>query len=98
MDFGFMRASTSDYKRPNKHTTRVVTSYNGYSSHLIIVDSASRRVWAFLTKTKEPPLDILSAFMKKFGIGNGVIRTDQGGELARSATYRNLMLDTWLCG
>ena len=73
MDFAFMRASTSDYKRPNKHTDRVVTSYDGYSSHLIIVDSASRRVWAFLTKTKEPPLDILSAFMKKFGIGNGVV-------------------------
>ena len=95
MDFAFMRASTSDYKQPNKHTDRIVTSYDGFSSHLIIVDSASRRVWAFLTKTKEPPLDILSAFMKKFGIGNGVIRTDQGGELARSDAYRALMLDTF---
>jgi len=95
MDFVFMRASTSNYKCPNKHTDRVVTSYDGHSSHLIIVDSASRRVWAFLTKTKEPPLDILSAFMKKFGIGNGVIRTDQGGELARSAAYRELMLNTF---
>jgi len=54
MDFAFMRASTSDYKRPNKHTDQVVTSYDGHSSHLIIVNSASRRVWAFLTKTKEP--------------------------------------------
>jgi hypothetical protein len=95
MDFAFMRASTSDYKRPNKHTDRIVTSYDGYSSHLVIVDSASRRVWAFLTKSKEPPLDILSAFMKKFGIGNGVVRTDQGGELARSAAYRELMLNTF---
>jgi len=33
--------------------------------------------------------------MKKFGIGNGVIRTDQGGELARSAAYRELMLNTF---
>jgi hypothetical protein len=95
MDFAFMRASTSDYKRPNKHTDRIVTSYDGYASHLVIVDSASHRVWASLTKSKEPPLDILSAFMKKFGIGNGVVRTDQGGELARSAAYRELMLNTF---
>ena len=33
--------------------------------------------------------------MKKFGIGNGVIRTDQGGELARSAAYWALMLNTF---
>jgi len=95
MDFAFMRASTSDYKCPNKHTDQVVTSYDGHTSHLIIVDSASRRVWAFLTKTEEPPLDILSTFMKKFGIGNGVVRTDQGGELARSAAYQELMLNTF---
>jgi hypothetical protein len=48
MDFAFMRSSTEDYKRPNKNTDRVVTSYDGHSSHLIIVDGASRRVWAFL--------------------------------------------------
>jgi len=92
MDFAFMRASTEDYKRPNKSTDRIVTSYDGHSSHLIIVDGASRRVWAFLTKSKEPPLDILKSFMSKFGIGNGVIRTDQGGELARSASFRDMML------
>ncbi len=33
--------------------------------------------------------------MKKFRMGNGVVRTDQGGELARSATYRELMLNTF---
>jgi len=33
--------------------------------------------------------------LKKFGIGNGVIWTDQGGELARSATYQELMLNTF---
>ena len=76
MNFRFIWASTSGYKHPNKHTDRIVTSYGGYSSHLVIVDSTSRRVWAFLTKSKEPPLDIISAFMKKFGIGNGVVRTD----------------------
>ncbi len=75
MDFAFMRSSTEDYKRPNKNTDRVVTSYDGHSSHLIIVDGASRRVWEFLTKSKEPPLDILRTFMTKFGIASGVCQT-----------------------
>ena len=44
MDFVFIWASTSDYKRPNKHTDRVVTLYDGHTSHLIILDSAFRRV------------------------------------------------------
>ena len=94
MDFVFMRSSTDDYKRPNKatETNRIVTSYDGHSSHLIVVDGASRRVWAFLTNSKEPPLDILRSFMTKFGIGNGVVRTDQGGELARSKSFRDMML------
>jgi hypothetical protein len=92
IDFAFMRASTEDYKRPNKATDRVVTSYDGYSSHLVIVDSASRRVWAFLAKSKEPPLDILQVFLGKFGIGTGVIRTDQGGDLARSHAFCNMVL------
>jgi hypothetical protein len=92
MDFAFMHASTEDYKRPNKATDWIVTSYDGYSSHLVIVDSASRRVWAFLTKSKDPPIDILRAFLKKFGISTGVIRTDQGGKLARSNTFRDMVL------
>jgi hypothetical protein len=92
MDFAFMRASTEDYKRPNKAIDWVVTSYGGYSSHLVIVDSASRKVWAFLTKSKDPPIDILRALLKKFGVGTGVIRTDQGGKQARSNTFRDMVL------
>ena len=42
MDFAFMRSSTEDYKCPNKDTDRVVTSYDGRMSHLIIVNGASR--------------------------------------------------------
>ena len=50
MDFGFLRASTNDYTRQKKDTDRVVLSYDGHCAYLLIVDSASRRVWAFLTK------------------------------------------------
>ncbi len=76
MDFGFMQASTTDYKHPNKTTGHIVQSYDGFSAYLIIVDGASHRVWAFLTTSKEPPLHILRAFMEKFGRSNGLIRTD----------------------
>jgi hypothetical protein len=82
MDFGFMRASAEDYKWPNKATDRIVHSYDGFSAYLLVIDGASRWVWVFLTATKEPPLKILHAFMSKFGRGNGLICTDQGGKLA----------------
>jgi len=91
MDFAFMQSSTDDYKCSNKATDRIVTSYDGHSSHLIIINGVSQRVWAFLTKSKEPPLDILRSFMTKFGISNGVLWTDQGGELARSKSFRDMM-------
>ncbi len=87
-----MRASSDDYRRPNKATDRIVTSYDGFCTYLLIVDSASRRVWAFLTESKEPPLSILRAFMKKYGLADGIIRTGQGGELARSDDFRTAML------
>ena len=44
MDFGFMRASASDFGKRSKKTDRVVFSYDGYSSYLLIVDEASRYI------------------------------------------------------
>ena len=63
MDFGFMRASTSNFSKPNKKNDRVVLSYDGFSSYLLIINEASRVVWVFLTNTKEPPLDIVDTFL-----------------------------------
>ena len=87
-----MQALSDDYKRPKKSTDCIITSYDSHAAHLIIVDSASRRVWAFLTKSKDPPLDILWVFMENFGLGTGVVRTDQGRELAQSASFWEIML------
>ena len=93
MDFGFIRASTSDYSKPNKSIDRVEDSWDGYSSYLLIVDEASRYIWVFLTKSKEPPLDIIDTFLTRFGHRNGgSVRSDQGGELARSFAYSDLLL------
>ncbi len=82
-----MQALSDDYKCPKKSTDCIITSYDSHAAHLIIVDSASRRVWAFLTKSKDPPLDILWVFMVNFGLGTGVVQMDQGGELARSVSF-----------
>ncbi len=93
MDFGFMRSSTSDYARPNKSTDRVVSSYDGYTLYLLIIDEASRMAWVFLTKSKDPPLDIVHAFLTLHGHSDGgCVRADQGGELASSGAFRDLLL------
>jgi hypothetical protein len=41
MDFGFLRASSDNFRRPDKTTDRVVTSYDGYCAYLLIMDGAS---------------------------------------------------------
>jgi hypothetical protein len=92
MDFVFMRVSADNYKCPDKKTDCIVVSYNNHSAYLVILDSASHRVWTFLTSSKDPPLHILTAFMKRFDQNSGVIFTDQGSELARSDEFCALML------
>ena len=93
MDFGFIRASADDYSRPNKEKDRVVQSFDGYNSYLIIVDEVSRYLWVFLTKSKEPPIGEVTTFLAQFGNADGgIIRTDQGGELARSEEFRKAVL------
>ena len=88
-----MRASTSDYARPNKSTDRVVSSYDGYTSYLLVIDEASRMAWVFLTKSKDPPIDIVRAFLTLHGHSDGgCVRTDQGGELASSGAFRDLLM------
>jgi hypothetical protein len=86
----------NDYTKPSKTTDRDVQSYNGYSSYLIIVDAATRFIWVFLMTSKEPPLDIVNAFMLRFALQDGgFVRTDQGGELARSSSFHDTMLRTF---
>ncbi len=85
MDFGFMHTSTSTFSQPAKKNDGVVLSYDGFSSYLLTIDEASQYAWVFLTNTKEPPINIINAFLTRFGHEHcGSIRTDQGGELARS--------------
>ena len=92
-DFGFIRSSTDDYKPPGSTADRIITSFDGYNCYLAIIDEASRFCWIFLCKSKEPPIEIASDFLKMHGLPDGgQIRTDQGGELARSEKFRTTML------
>ena len=88
MDFGFLRASNFDYSRPDKSKDRVIESFDGYTSYLLIVDEHTRFIWVFLCKTKEPPLNLVNLHLDIFGSSSGgSIRCDQGGELARSHDF-----------
>ncbi len=88
-----MRLSQSDYSHPNKRTDRVIKSWDGYSSYLLIVDEALRYAWVFLTSSKDPPIDIIDQFLKKLGHKDGgSIQTDQGGKLAGSSPLSDMIL------
>jgi hypothetical protein len=41
------------------------------SSYLIIVNAATCFIWMFLTVSKEPPTDIVGAFMQQFALPDG---------------------------
>ncbi len=83
MEFGFMRASTSQLGHPNKTQDWVVLSFDNFTLYLLTINKALRHVWVFLTASKDPPIDIVKAFLTRFGHADGgSIWTDQDGELA----------------
>ena len=92
MDYGFVRGS--DYTARD-NDGKLVTSIDKYRAYLLIIDRKSRYIWIFLTKTKEPPLlqvkSLLSIF-KPCSISR--ITTDQGGELASSKKFVDLIAST----
>lgn len=92
VDFGFIRASTHNFAQPSPEHDRIVESFDGFTSYLLIVDEASRYVWILLCTSKEPPIEEMSAFLSEFGLkSGGLLRCDRGGELARSADFITTM-------
>jgi hypothetical protein len=93
-----MQVSISDYTKPCLATNKVVESFNGYVSYLLIMDEVSHHVcWAFPQKSKEPPIDIVSHFLHMYGhLSGGVIHCNQVGELAWLSAFRSIMMEKHL--
>ena len=87
MDFGFMSS---------KIDNKIVRSHDGYNCYLLIVDYFTRYLWVFLTKNKSPPIKTVKQFLRTYGNKDGIriIRTDQGGELAKSGTFQTMLQDS----
>ena len=91
MDYGFVRGSTT-FKN---ETGPLITSKEGFNCYLLIVDEFSRHLWIFLFANKSPPVKTVTTFLDHFGNKCGLrrARTDQGGELAKSAAFRKCIDD-----
>ena len=87
MDFAFVRGPSKDGKKGHLRTCR-----NGFNSYLLITDIHTRMMWAFPTATKDPLCDTIATFLEKYGSSsnkNRIVRTDLGGELAKSSIFRD---------
>lgn len=71
MNFGFIRAPNDDFSRPNIKKDRVVESFDGYNSYLLVVDKVSKYSWIFLTKSKEPPIELTKIIINQFAKEEG---------------------------
>ena len=73
----------------------LITSNDGYNSYLMIVDKYRRYTWLFIFSNKTTPIETIKIFLNTHGLKNGLgqVRTDQGGELARSTKIRHTILD-----
>jgi len=89
MDLCVVRGPVS--KGTDKGT--IMSSFDGYTSYLLITDKASRYSWVFLTKNKNPPITIVDTFLEHHGLKQGMrrLRTDQSGELAKSSEFHKLV-------
>ena len=78
-----------------------ITSIRKFTSVLMAIDAKARKLWKFPTQSKRPPLDIIDFFltqMKRNGRPVQFIRTDLGGELAKSSEVCSLLVNKHQCG
>ena len=100
MDFGFVRGKEILQPKASENFTEnhhqpILTSKDGFNCYLLVVDEYSRYLWIFLFASKSPPVDTVTKFLNTHGLSSGPkwIRTDQGGELAKSTKFRKCIND-----
>jgi hypothetical protein len=87
MDFGFIRGPDNLPDMVANGTAkgkRVIEGRRGENCYLLIIDAATRQLWLFPLKNKNPPTTLIDAFLKKNGIGRkkAKITTSPDGMLA----------------
>ena len=93
MDLGFIRGPDnlpdmiSNGATKGKH---VIEGRRGETCYLLIIDAATRQLWTFPLKNKNPPTSLIDSFLKKNGIGHkrAKITTSPDGMLARSNRFQ----------
>jgi hypothetical protein len=66
----------------NGATPKETISSRATKGYLLIIDAATRYIWNFLLKGKDPPIAITDQFLNKHGTGiKGMITTTNGGLL-----------------
>ena len=82
------------YKK-RKEMKRVVKSRQGYTATLTMVECKIRKMFAFPTAGKSPPLKIVDAFLECYKLQGGrnrYTRTDQGSKLSWMTNFREILL------
>ena len=72
-----------------------IVSIRGFTCVFIIVDAKTRRVWAFCTSSKRPPIHIMRFFLqqlKNIHRPTQFIRCDEGGEVIRCEDFNAMLL------
>ena len=90
-DFGFIRGS--DWAQKDETTGKLVTSIDGMRSYFLMIDEATRYIWAFPTASKVPPIELARGVMRQFTTkyAGSTIRCDRGGELGRSGAFAKMV-------
>ena len=93
IDFGFVRGQKPTTPTNSTHASKqhgkIVTSIDGYTCYVIVVDRITRYTWIFLSKSKKPPIETIRNLLNKFKSDDPhrTVRTDQGGELGHSTEF-----------